>query len=242
MYYTNSQRDDGFGAIFQNIIFDILSTEYHGNTFIYTPIKSIDHNYNTDPNFTNNLEKFMNIKDYYIYPENVDVNNINTIKCVNSYPFVQANMDQLFSSESFKKLKDIFYMNKQSPFDDNYIHISVHIRRPNSRDVRVDGSDTPDSYYIDKINLIKNSFSDKPLKFHIYSQGDEANFKSFISDNTIFHLNESVESTFLGLVYANILITSRSSFSYTAGLLSNGTIIYQKFWHPPLNSWIISST
>ena len=46
MYYTTRKRDDGFGAIFQNIIFDILYAEYHNYKYVFTPILSIDHNYN----------------------------------------------------------------------------------------------------------------------------------------------------------------------------------------------------
>ena len=34
------------------------------------------------------------------------------------------------------------------------------------------------------------------------------------------------------------VITSKSSFSYTAALLSNNIICYEPFWHPPLESWL----
>ena len=115
----------------------------------------------------------------------------------------------------------------------------MHIRRHNSRDTRIAGTDTPDSYYLNLINTIREKYIDKPLKFHIYSQGNENNFNMYKNNDTVFHLNESVQDTFTGLVYGDILVMSRSSFSYIAALLSNGIIYYEKFWHPPLYNWIV---
>jgi len=55
----------------------------------------------------------------------------------------------------------------------------------------------------------------------------------------VFHLNENLFDTFTGLVAAEILVTSRSSFSYSAAILSDGEIYYQPFWHPPGEKWIV---
>ena len=74
--------------------------------------------------------------------------------------------------------------------------------------------------------------------FHIYSQGNEESFNNYKNDDTILHINEDVCKTFLGLVAANILVTSSSSFSYCAALLSDGEIYYKQFWHTPRKDWI----
>ena len=42
----------------------------------------------------------------------------------------------------------------------------------------------------------------------------------------------------MGLVSAEILVTSASSLSYTSALLSYGEIYYKQFWHPPSKEWI----
>ena len=39
--------------------------------------------------------------------------------------------------------------------------------------------------------------------------------------NVILHFNENIVDTFTGMVFADILIMSRNSFSYTAALISN---------------------
>jgi hypothetical protein len=53
------------------------------------------------------------------------------------------------------------------------------------------------------------------------------------------HLDESVEAAFSGLVFADALITSASSFSYVAAMLTDGVVYYKKFWHKPSMKWII---
>ena len=74
--------------------------------------------------------------------------------------------------------------------------------------------------------------------FHIYSQGDEEDlWDAFKEDDIVLHINESVEDTFTSMVLADVLVTSRSSFSYTAALLSEGEVYYIPFWHPPLPHW-----
>ena len=37
----------------------------------------------------------------------------------------------------------------------------------------------------------------------------------------------------------NVLITSKSSFPYVAGLFSTNRVIYNKFWHEPKSYWEI---
>ena len=235
MYYTNHIRDDGFGAILQNLIYDILFVENSGGKFVYTSIPAIDHNYRGDPEFTAELEKYMGIKEAYPHD---GVTKVEVIPFLHSYPTVEKNIETMFNSAAFHRVRAAFYKDKVSRFDSTYMNIAVHIRRFNSRDCRIAGSDTPNSYYLDVMNKIRSKYIGRPLKFHIYSQGIPTSFSEYIADDVVLHLNESIQDTFTGFVFADILVTSRSSFSYVAGLLSCGTVYYQNFWHPPLNHWV----
>ena len=76
------------------------------------------------------------------------------------------------------------------------------------------------------------------MLFHIYSQGEDKNFEVFKANDTIFHINEDIYSTFISMVVADILVTSASSLSYIAALISDGEIYYKKFWHNPRKEWI----
>lgn len=235
MYFTNHIRNDGFGAILQNLIFDILFVENSGGKFVYTEIPAIDHNYDGVPDFTVALEKYMGIKDAY---SSEGVTQAEVIPFLHSYRTVQQDIDVMFNSAAFHKVRAAFYKDKVSRYDSTYMNIAVHVRRHNSRDCRTGGTDTPNSYYLDVMNKIRSTYSGKPLKFHIYSQGIPENFKEYVADDVVLHLNESIQDTFTNFVFADILVTSQSSFSYSAALLANGIVYYQKFWHPPLNHWI----
>ena len=89
------------------------------------------------------------------------------------------------------------------------------------------------------MNEIREKYTEKPLQFHIYSQGKKENFKDLENTDVEFHLDEEVTNTFMGLVTADILLLSPSSFSYVAGLLSDGIVYYKKFWHNKKREWLL---
>jgi hypothetical protein len=54
------------------------------------------------------------------------------------------------------------------------------------------------------------------------------------------YINTDPIDTLRGMATADVLIISRSSFSYLAALFNKGTVIYFPFWHKPLNDWLTS--
>jgi len=244
MYFTTNSRDDGLGGQFQNFIWGIVICETTNNTYVHTPIANIEHNYNNDPNFINNIEELMNIKNNYICVNdlsNDEKAGLNKYDLGYIWKIFDSNLDYYLQSNSFKNLKTNFWKNKEKDFfKNNKINVAVHVRRPNSHDNRIEGADTPDSYYLNIINIIRNKYknNNECLIFHIYSQGNEENFNNYKNNDIILHINENLCNTFLGLVSADILVTSGSSLSYTAALLSYGEIYYKQFWHPPSKEWI----
>jgi hypothetical protein len=160
--------------------------------------------------------------------------------------YFEANIDSCCESHHMKFIKDCFWKNKERNFFQNdKINVAIHIRRENTHDKGLAGprATTPNSYYLDIMNTIrdkyKNSSTNKELLFHIYSQGEIDNFQDLASNNVKFYLNYDVINSFIGMVSAEILVTSPSSFSYIAALISDGEIYYKKFWHNPRKNWII---
>jgi len=238
MYYTNEPRTDGFGAQFQTLICAIIYSELMNYTFVYTNIKNIDHNYNHENDFTQKLEDFMNIRknfknslDIVETPQIIDVST--------SYSYVESKLDLIEELDSYKYIKKIFFEDKVNPYKLETLNVAIHIRRPNPCDNRLDGADTPNSYFLNCIEYIKNKYSDRNIKYYIYSQGSIDNFNEFMNDNTTIYLNKSIEDTFLGLVFADVLIISRSSFSYAAALLTDAKVLYHGIFHKPKSDWII---
>lgn len=238
MYYTTIFQDDGFGAQYQKIIDTFIYCKLNNLNFLYTPFTNIAHNYNNNNNFTINMEHFINLKNNIPNSHNKQVKKIDYGGIV--MKFINNNIDLCYKSPHLEFIKKCFWENKdKNVFKNNKINIAVHVRRPNSQDNRKEGTDTPDKYYLNIINIIRNKYQNRELLFHIYSQGESKNFEIFKAPDTILHLNEELPVTFIGMVGADILVTSASSLSYVAALLSNGVIYYKKFWHNPRKEWFI---
>jgi len=249
-YYTTPSRTDGFGAQFQNIIMDILYIYNNtNNTYLFPNITSFEHNYTKEPDFTEKLIRYMNLREHFPIPANISPNVVKQYSQSVTYSFVEENLTRLLKSQTMRDIKAMFYANKTTPFDTKYYNVAVHIRRYNCEDTRVAGTTTPHEYYIGLMNHIRATYTDtttRPLRFHIYSQTTatdiEAVFREKYStgnNDTELHLNGDVLLAFDGMVFADTLICSGSSFSYCAALLSNGVIFYKRFWHRPAEFWVV---
>ena len=252
---TNYKRTDGFGAQFQSVLWTMIWANLTGKIFVYSDIDHIDLISNSgtvaDTEVENTLEEtidYMGLKKYCI-PYDAGMHaDVPRITHNVPYEFIQKDMTRSFNSGIFLEFKAFFLQDKVNRFKNDRTNVAVHIRRlgnferENNR-FRPGTHDTPNSYYLDTMNLIRNRYSDKNLLFHVYSQGSETDFQELAGSDTIFHLNEKVLNTFTDLIFADILVTCRSSFSYLAALFSNNDIYYLPFWHPPLSHWnIISET
>jgi hypothetical protein len=249
-YYTTAPRTDGFGAQFQNIIADILYIYNNTNdNYVFPNIASFEHNYIHEPGFAERLVRYMNLRSHFQLPSNVSPREVIHISNVTTYPFVEANISRLLKSQTMKDMKAMFYEGKTTPFDPQYYNVAVQIRRFNNVDTRMAGADTPHSYYVGLINHIRAthgaSTDKRPLRFHIYSQTTSTDTESLFketycgNDDTELHLNGDVLPAFHGMVFADALICSGSSFSYCAAFLCNGVVYYKRFWHQPADFWLI---
>ncbi len=237
---TNPIRGDGFGAQYQTLIYSIIYAELTGNTFAYSPFRSMEHNYDNDPDFIKKKEWLVNLIGYF--PINQNIHLQEKFPYWNYISFFESHLHEAANSNSLKKIKELFRKNKKREeyFDPEQFHIALHIRRPNPHDCRIDGSDTPDQVYLRIIEELRMTYPPQKSVFHIYSQGNKEDFRRIYSGSDIvFHINETIEDTFSSLVLADVLVTSRSSFSYTAAILSEGIVYYLPFWHPPLSHWKI---
>ena len=128
-------------------------------------------------------------------------------------------------------------------FQPEMLNVAVHVRRGDLMRGPHRSRVIPNARYVRAMSEVRALFPNRAVAFHIYSEGDErAGRKEFaeflrISDAAL-HLNEDVFSTFHHLVSADVLILSRSSFSYLAGIYSRGRVLYFPFMHPPLPKWL----
>jgi hypothetical protein len=138
-------------------------------------------------------------------------------------------------------------------YDQDHFNIAVHVRRTVVIDSIVVAEDEEnrkkrwlsDDYYLKIIHtLIERGRFPKPIRIYVFSTEDLPEFRKLRSSVDVRSCHEWDEYTsFLHLVRADLLVISKSSFSYKAALFSDGFKICPKhFWHDYPNSpeWILA--
>lgn len=173
------------------------------------------------------------------------------------FNYVERNIDACMKSKSMARIKEHYWRNKDRPKERARIyrddsggythHLAAHIRRPNCDDTRPNGGEEyTNAYYIRSFLTIREKYlkenNNTRIQFHVYSQGTDDKFADLLAHDIIgrdivLHLNESNEDTYLGMTLADILVTSASSYSYSAAFFCDGDIYYTDFWHKPCSWW-----
>lgn len=129
-------------------------------------------------------------------------------------------------------------------FSENEYNIVMHIRRG---DIVIDPGQRwlTNDYFSNVLhNYLKIVKTDKPIHVWIMSQGKEEDYPELKNiDNATFCLDMGAIESFLHMVYADTLITSRSSFSYKPALLNRNIKVCPKnFWHsyPNDSQWLLA--
>lgn len=152
-------------------------------------------------------------------------------------PFIQ---EKFYNSEVRKK-EELIY-------NPTFCNVAVHVRRGDI--VQKEGDNNPnltrrwlDNAYFETalqqtLDMLER---DKEIHVFLFSQGKESDFESFNHfENLHFCLDMGAQDSFLHMVYADVLITSKSSFSYKPALLNRGIkVCPENFWHgyPKNDNW-----
>lgn len=148
-----------------------------------------------------------------------------------------------FKEASARKQEEIIY-------DEKCCNIAVHIRRGDivvgqtTQDPQLTQRWLTTEYYAKIIKeLLSVMPQNKPYQIYLFSQGTPQDFPELMDiPNLTYCMDMSAKESFLHMVKADILLTSKSSFSYKPALLSKGIKICPKnFWHgyPEEESWIL---
>eukprot|EP00978_Attheya_sp_CCMP212_P029753 scaffold106817_cov51-Attheya_sp.AAC.2 len=121
--------------------------------------------------------------------------------------------------------------------------IGVHIRRG---DVFLCSNDVkrylPNSHYL---SLIEKYSSGDGNHVTIYSESQYhkrryfESFKEFSGRGYDLVLDGDIADVWKGLMSSDVVILSKSSFSFVPALLAKGKVVFTPFWHAPLPSWDI---
>jgi hypothetical protein len=114
--------------------------------------------------------------------------------------------------------------------------VAIHVRAKDALDKKnIDARYLDYNYYSDIINKFNNK-SGYDLKIYTQKIGFESN--KYAGCNIIYDDVENDYDTFFNLIFSDYLIVAKSSFSYTAALLNNNTIIYHNLGHIKMAHWI----
>ncbi|MDB5157646.1 MAG: hypothetical protein JWR50_2353 [Mucilaginibacter sp.] len=140
--------------------------------------------------------------------------------------------DKFFETNSRKSDKLIY-----GPGDFN---IAIHIRRGDIVEMKQNGIANgnqrwlDNKYYVDVLRTVLDTLkTERNIKVFLFSQGELDDFKEFSQfNNIIYCLDMGAVESFLHMVKADLLISSKSSFSYKPALISRGIkICPESFWH-----------
>jgi hypothetical protein len=130
------------------------------------------------------------------------------------------------------------------------LNIALHIRRGDIIQKKQSNNNLTirwlnNDYFFNVLeSILKLLKTKKEIHIYLFSQGkikDFIEFKKF--DNIHFCLDMSAQDSFLHMVYADVLITSKSSFSYKPALLNKGIkVVPKNFWHsyPKSKNWLLA--
>jgi hypothetical protein len=154
------------------------------------------------------------------------------------HPFTDAQPDIYAKIGDELRLK---YAGKPPVRTPSCLSIALHIRRG---DVTLQAHPlryTSDSKIRAAIGSVIRTIerSGYACQVAIYSEGVEQDFSVILDCPFELHLNGDPLDALQNMISSDILVMSKSSFSYVAALIHQGPVIYEPFWHRPMGHWHI---
>jgi hypothetical protein len=233
-----------------------LKSKNHNIEFVYTPLDfelneiNLSYNqlnqYNYPYPISNQRETYLELCkrwDNYLNYNGLKITDVDT----NLVEFLihpkKFNETEDFVFNEIHKFKDdiknLFSLRKKD--EQNNIKISIHIRRGD-----VDQSFTdrwlPDEYYLNIIKDLEVKYNGN-FDLTIYTQRNNFNPDSFVKYKIIYD-DESLDyEVWSDLINSDILVIGKSAYSYSAGMLCDGVVVYPEegMFHPKINSWIYNT-
>lgn len=162
----------------------------------------------------------------------------------------QGYMDQYHTALSMSKKFFNAPLRKEEKliFKSNAFNIGIHIRRRMKIETDEAWKERGlDNDYFSKIlqQVLANINTNKKVEIYLFSQGKIEDFPEFkMFEGIHYCMDMGPVESFLHMVYADVLISSKSSFSYKPALISKGIkICPSSFWHgyPATNDFIMAN-
>jgi len=246
-YFTIHNKIDGFGSQLQACFSLIAYCHYKEYTYVHNPFYKMHHNDEELANFPTIMNSFINLEEKFQGINTMTNHEKSQVHRVKEGYFVHGSLNPEFfyNKEVLEQLRTCYYSNPKPSLEHIYkpdtYNVALHIRRGDvGKTNRHSSRYTHNNNYIE---ILGSQQLPENTVIHIFSEGTLDDFQDIktIYPDAMFHLNTNIQETFHGMVKADLLVMSKSSFCYCAALLNenkvNGTII-KNWWHKPLKSWL----
>jgi hypothetical protein len=248
-------KNDGAGSQAQAAMSAICLAEAFGLTYVHRPFSVIEHTEGGMRDWIRQWEDYFNLgcgarqlsqcsgpvvplDELLMAPEKWPGNAI--VAAPHYLRF--CNQDPQGWERALPSLRSKYQQNKQPQSRDPFT-IALHVRRGDvtTNDKKHAGRFTPNAAFIRTLERLKEAVAARVsgARILLFSQGDSAIFEEFARAGCDLRLDDSAIATHRQLAEADILVMSKSAFSYTAGVLSDGIALYDPHKYRPLCDWIL---
>ena len=264
LYLTYVKQSDGMGAQYQRIIGIIALSMAYECQYIHSYITKMEHLPEPSIKYLNNIEEFFQIQNHFpIMNENIkfdSVVNLDTnvteeilLKYKNmaekknilltihhAYSMLDKNT-QLYEI-AIPFLNNIKKNIELPEYNITGVKIAIHIRRGDVSTRANAERYVPLDYFQKIINKLSELYTN--AHFFIFTEITGENTTEFIdfqnaNKNISLKIMPNIDilTTLEYLIKSDILVMSKSSFSYVAGLFNQNTVFCIDFWHTKLDRW-----
>ncbi len=245
---SEQTKEAGPGGQALAVIYAISFSQFYGFGYLHTRFHHIAHADRPMNEWAKAWENYFNLghEETLTTQTNTDCINFGDIDIQLAVIYKLDDTSQLFKN-SLPSIKRKYWHNKTKiEKADNVMFICIHVRRGDVSATKHEPMYTGTEYVLQTIEQLTNVLDTMQFNYelHLFSQGNQDQFKSLEGFNIVYHLDEDAISSHAQLVNADILITAtNSTFSYTAALLCDGIILFEKidkhFIFSALDGWVL---
>ena len=256
-HVTIAGRDDGAGSQALARMSAIALANRYGLRYVHTPFRLMEHAEGPPDAWAATWERIFNLGHGELTAAECTLPRVEiddfmadrrwwSTPCLLSAGYFSMILDRMPDAylAVIPRLREKYFLGTTPRPKSDVVEVCAHLRR--GFDVAVDNPETAYRYVANdtmakSVSMVQSILKELGLasRVRLFSQGDERQFASLRDLGCELCLNTKAIPTFQAFVEADVLITTKSSFSYAAAILNNGVKLYDRFARAPMSHWIV---
>ena len=253
--HITAERGDGAGAQVQAKMSALCLAKAYGLTYVHEPFRRIEHTEGHPDEWAASWERMFNLGYGEASAVSCKLPRVGiedfmadrrwwSTPCLLSAPNFTAFTDREQDAylDIVQQLRAKYALGAAARPRSRALEVCVHLRRGD-----VSANDPETAGRLTRSDAMANSIAQvrtvlkalgAMIRVRVFSQGSERDFTVFRDLGCDLCLDLSALETFRELVAADVLIMSKSSFSYVAAILNDGVRIYDRYARSPMTDWV----